>query len=117
MQVTGIVDVIWAGRRLLVEKGSTFKLGGIENEAVTFGRAVARSQKNVPTEVKVVTALPRGVRYDDVVFTGEAELQIQTDIGTIYVMSEAFIVGRPEIGDQGKMTIMFNAGSYEEILA
>ena len=44
-QVLGIVDIVWRGRNIPVEKGAKFRKGGIKNNAVTYGRGVGRAQE------------------------------------------------------------------------
>ncbi len=62
-QVLGIVDIVWRGRNLPVEKGAKFKLGGIMNTAVTYGRKVGRAQEFVGSEVTATTNLEAGQRW------------------------------------------------------
>ena len=41
MQTLGIVDIVWRGQKIPVEKGAKFRVGGIKQNAVTSGRRVA----------------------------------------------------------------------------
>lgn len=116
MQTIGIIDIVWGGRRLAVEKGAKILLGGLKNNSVMFGRGVARSQEFVASRVTATIVMPKGLRYDDVVGGDERELQALCDTGSTFVFPAAFITDRPEFGDDGKMAITWEAGEYEEIL-
>ena len=119
MQVLGIVDIVWKGRNIPVEKGAKLKLGGIKNNAVTYGRKVARAQEFVPSEISATTDLERGQTYREMYGVGEGELQVVCDTGQTYVFPEAFQTDRPEMtgGEGGKLELMWSAGLYEEIIA
>lgn len=116
-QSIGIVDITWKGLNLPVEVGSEFTPGGIANEAVPYGRGVMRSQKFEPSQISATILLAKGTRYDDIVTQGEDVLVVRADTGAIYTFPEAFIVGRPKVGSQGKVAIEWQAGAYEEVMA
>ncbi|MFN7001787.1 MAG: phage tail tube protein, partial [Elioraea tepidiphila] len=69
-QTLGIVDVVWRGRRLPVEKGAKFKPGGLVSKPVVTGRRVDRAEEFQPGEVKATTVLLRGQRLADLYSTG-----------------------------------------------
>ncbi|MDD9910184.1 MAG: phage tail tube protein [Ahrensia sp.] len=118
MQVLGIVDIVWRGRNIPVEAGGKFKVGGIQNTAVTYGRKVGRAQQFVGSEVTVVTNLERGQRFGNLWDEGEGELQVICDTGQTFVMMDAFLTERPEItGDEGgKIELKWAASAPEEVL-
>lgn len=116
-QTVGIVDCVWRGRRLPVEKGVKFTPGGIKNNTVKFGRGVARSQEFQESDITITTFLPKGTRYDDIVLMDEAELQVICDTGSTFVFPAAFLLKRPTVTDDGKFTLEWNAGEYEEIVS
>lgn len=117
-QVLGIVDILWQGRNVPVEKGAKFKVGGIFNNAVTYGRKTGRAQEYKGSEVEATTALERGQRFGDLYQTGEGELQIICDTGQTFVADDAFLVEQREIkgGEGGKVELKWAASDFEEIV-
>lgn len=116
MQTVGIVDLVWGGRRLAVEKGAKITVGGIANKSVVYGRGVMRSQEFMAHKITATVLIPKGLRYEDIIGPDERELQVITDIGTNYVFPNAYVVERPEWDDSGKLPITWEAGEYEELL-
>lgn len=119
-QTLGIVDIVWRGRNLPVETGATLRLGGIKNNAVTYGRKVSRSQEYQGSEISATTNLERGQRWGNTWDAGEGELQVICDTGQTYVFNDAFFVGDiPTItgGEGGKIALKWAASSPEEILS
>lgn len=117
-QVLGIVDVVWRGRNIPVEKGAKLKLGGIQNTAVTYGRKVGRAQEFVGSEITAVTNLERGQRLTELLNPGEGELQVMCDTGQTYSWSDAFLGERPEAtgGEGGKIELKWHAGEADEVV-
>lgn len=118
-QVLGIIDIIWQGRNIPVEKGAKLKLGGLKNNPVVYGRRVGRAQEYVPSEIEAVTVLERGQKFKELYGPGEGELQVQCDTGQSYVFPDAFLTDQIEMtgGEGGKLSLKWAAGDYEEILA
>lgn len=119
-QLLGIVDIVWRGRTLPVEKGATIRLGGMKNTGVTYGRKVGRAQEFQGTEVNATTNLERGQRATDLLLETEGELQVVCDTGQTFVIGDAFLEGdRPVItgGEGGKIQLKWMGGAAEEILA
>jgi hypothetical protein len=117
-QFLGIVDVSWRGQRIPVEKGAKVKIGGIQNNAVIFGRQVGRAQEFAASEITATTHLARGQRFKDLYAVGEGELQVICDTGQTYVWSDAFLTERPEMtsGEGGKIEMKWMAGEPEELI-
>jgi hypothetical protein len=117
-QVLGIVDIVWLGRNVRVEKGAKFKLGGVMNKAVVFGRSVGRAGEFMPSEIEAVTALERGQRMNDLYRNEEGELQVICDTGQSYVFPDAFLTDLREVtgSEGGKVSLKWSAGDYEEIV-
>ncbi|QXZ71870.1 phage tail tube protein [Agrobacterium sp. S7/73] len=118
-QVLGIVDIVWRGRNIPVEKGAKFRKGGIKNNAVTYGRGVGRAQEYQGSQVTATTHLERGQRLGSLLDPGEGELQIVCDTGQTYVLNDAFLEGDiPDVtgGEGGKIELKWAGGSPEEIL-
>lgn len=118
-QTLGIIDIVWKGRNVPVEKGAKLKLGGLKNNAVVYGRRVGRAQEYEASEVEAVTALERGQRISDLYTSEEGELQVQCDTGQTYTFPDAFLTENREMtgGEGGKITLKWSAGDYEEIVA
>jgi len=118
MQTLGIVDIVWRGRNIPVEKGAKFKIGGIKNNPVTYGRKVGRAQEFIGSEATATTNLERGQRWGNTWDAGEGELQVVCDTGQTYVMDDAFLTDIPEItgGEGGKIELQWMASAPEEIL-
>lgn len=119
-QVLGIVDIVWRGRQLSVEKGAKIRPGGIKNNAVTYGRGVGRAQEYQGSEVTATVNLEKGQRWGNLWNPGEGELQVICDTGQTFVIGDAFFVDDiPEItgGEGGKIELKWAGGSAEEIVA
>lgn len=116
-QAVGIIDLVWRGRRIAVEKGAKVKLGGIQNKTVEWGRGAARSQEFVHSSVECTTILLKGQKATDLYTPEEGELQIQMDTGQVIVAHAAWMTDRPDVtaGEGGKVPLKFAFGDYEEI--
>ncbi|NKX16158.1 hypothetical protein HGG75_10350 [Ochrobactrum pseudogrignonense] len=116
-QVLGIVDIVWRGRNIPVEKGAKIKVGGIKNNAVTYGRKVGRAgvrgfgshRDNEPR---------KGQRYGGLWDEGEGELQVVCDTGQTFIFADAFLTDHPDItgGEGGKIELKWAGGAPEEVL-
>ena len=118
-QTLGIVDIVWRGKNIPVEKGAKLKLGGIRNNHVVYGRKVGRAQEFFASEITASTVLEKGQSAKEFNFSGEGELQVLCDTGQTYVWPDAFLVGEPpEItgGEGGKIELKWAAGEPEEII-
>lgn len=40
MQTLGIIDIVWQGQKIPVEKGAKVRVGGLKANVVTYGRRV-----------------------------------------------------------------------------
>ena len=117
-KVLGIIDIVWKGTNIPVEKGAKLKLGGIKNNTVTFGRKVARAQEFVGSEITATTHLQRGQRYAEIYQEDEGELQVTCDTGQTYTFPDAFLTDQPEMtgGEGGKIELKWAGGDYEEVV-
>ena len=118
-QVLGIIDILWRGRNIPVEKGAKIRLGGIKNNTVVYGRKAGRAQEYQETTVSATTNLEKGQRLTNLLNPGEGELQVRCDTGQTFVMKDAFLAGdRSEAtgGEGGKIELNWAAGTPEEIL-
>ncbi|ANM05228.1 hypothetical protein AMC78_CH03159 [Rhizobium phaseoli] len=118
-QVLGIVDIVWRGRNIPVEKGAKIKVGGIKNNVVTYGRKAGRAQEFEASEVTATTNLEAGQRWGNLWNPGEGELQVVCDTGQTFVFGDAFLTDIPEItgGEGGKIELKWAGGEPDEVLA
>ncbi|MGN6777571.1 phage tail tube protein [Rhizobium sp.] len=120
MQTLGIIDIVWRGTNIPVEKGAKLRLGGIKNNSVTYGRKVGRAEEYQGSEITATTNLEKGQSLTNLLDPGEGELQVKCDTGQTYVWEDAFLDGdRPEAtgGEGGKIELKWAGGTPEEILA
>ncbi len=117
-QTLGIVDVVWRGRTLDVERGASVKLAGTLNTAVVAGRRVHRAESFEAGEVKATMVLKRGDRIAEVDGPREGELTVLCDTGQTYTWPDAFLTVRPMFtgGEGGKMELTWAVGEGEELL-
>lgn len=118
-QTLGIIDIVWKGRNIPVEKGAKLKLGGMKNNGVVYGRKVGRAQEFEGSEIEAVTALERGQRMSELYTAEEGELQVQCDTGQTYTFPDAFLTDNREMtgGEGGKIPLKWMASDYEEIVS
>lgn len=118
MQTLGIVDLVWRGEKLPIEKGGKYERGGLKNMPVIYGRQVGRSQEFVAGKVTATMPLERGRSLSALFASGEGELQVLCDTGQSYVHNDAFITNTPNHtgGDGGKVELEFAFGEGEELI-
>lgn len=116
-QSVGIIDLVWRGTRIPVEKGAKIKLGGVQNATVAYGRGAARSQEFVASTVEATTILLSGQKASDLYTNEEGELQVQMDTGQTIVAHAAWMTDRPDItgGEGGKVPLKWAFGDWEEV--
>ena len=118
-QTLGVVDIVWKGRTIPVEKGAKITLGGLKNNPVIYGRWVDRAQEMVATEVEAVTNLRRGDRLSDLMSPDEGELQVVCDTGQTFTVRDAFLVDPVSAtgGEGGKVNLKWSGPEAEEVVA
>lgn len=117
-QSLGIVDITWNGVKLPIEKGATFKQGGLINKSVIAGRQVFYSQEWSAAAVKATTPLTKGQSIDAIINASPAELQFTCDTGQTFVMTSAFLTGQLEVtgGEGGKLTLTWEGDEAQELI-
>jgi len=118
-QYVGIVDIVWRGQTLDVEKGAKARIGGIKNNVVIMNRKVGRAQEFQDSEVSATVNLARGQSAVKLFDPGEGELQVKCDSGQTYIWTDAFLSGdRPTFtgGEGGKIELKWSGGEPEEQL-
>ena len=117
-QTLGVIDIVWKGRNIPVEKGAKLKLGGLKNNAVVYGRRVGRAQEYEASEIEAVTAYERSQSMKALYDSGEGELQVLCDTGQTFVFADAFLTDNRELtgGEGGKIPLKWSAGDWEEII-
>lgn len=119
MQVLGIVDIVWKGVNVPVEKGAKLRLSGIKNNAVTFGRRLGRAGEFQGSEITAKTHLKKGQSWSEIYGEGEGELQVHCDTGQIYTFPEAFLVDDiPSLtgGEGGSIELKWAGDVWEELI-
>ena len=106
-QVLGIIDAVWIGRKIPLEKGAKFNPGGIKNNVVIAGRQVGRSGEMTASMLDGVTWLAAGQKLGDILPAGEGELQVICDTGQVFVVPDAFRTDVPDVtgGEGGKVPV------------
>lgn len=117
-QTLGIVDIVWKGKGIPVEKGAKFKPGGLLNTPVVLSRRVDRSANFEAGEVTATTTLQRGQRLMDLLDAVEGELTVLCDTGQTLSWPDAFLTVLPEAtgGEGGKIELKWAVGTPEELL-
>lgn len=118
-QVLGVIDIVWKGRTIPVEKGAKITLGGLKNSPVIYGRRVDRAQEGVATTVEAVTNLRRGERLRDLYGPEEGELQVVCDTGQTFTIRDAFLTEPIAAtgGEGGKIPLNWAGSEAEEVVA
>ena len=119
-QVLGIIEISWLGKNIPVEKGAKIRLGGMKNNAVTYGRKVGSAKEFQGSEISAKTHLEKGQRFGELYSTEEeGELSVICDTGQTYIFADAFFVDdRPDMtgGEGGSIELKWAAGDYQEVL-
>ena len=117
-QTLGVVDIVWKGKRIPVEKGAKFKPGGMKNSNVLLATRVDRAVSFEAGEVSATTVLLRGQSFQGLYSTGEGELQVICDTGQSLIWSDAFLNDLIEGtgGEGGKIEFKWTVGVPEELL-
>jgi len=117
-QLVGIIDIVWRGVFVPVEKGAKYKPAAIKNNAMAYGRQVGRAQEFVPGEATATTHFAKGRRLKDLYTSEEGELQVHLDTGQVYVHPDAFLTEPIELtgGEGGKVELKWAFGPGEEII-
>ena len=98
MQTLGIIDIVWKGQKIPVEKGAKLRVGGLKSNVVTYGRRVAYAHEYQASEITATTHLARGQSFRALYSTGEGELQVLCDTGQACIFADAFLADdRPEL--------------------
>ncbi len=116
-QFLGIIDIVWRGVNIPVDKGAKYRPGGIQNNVVTTGRKVGRSQEFIGAEITATSHFEKGQRWGNTWDPGEGELQLLCDSGQTFVHNDAFLTEIPEIDEaEGSFDLKWAASPGEEIL-
>ncbi|QHI96058.1 hypothetical protein GT348_07245 [Aristophania vespae] len=116
-QTLGIIRFFWRGKQYDTDKSSSIKLSGIKNNDVHANFRTLRSSEYQGGQVKVnVNATTEMSLNDFDPSLGENELQLQTDLGTTIVVSDAWVREQPEWAGGGKpASVVFSFNTYQEV--
>lgn len=115
-QTLGIIRLYWRGKLYDTQKGVKFRLPGVKNEDVAGNFRTLRSQQYQVGQVQAtVIPTPGASPTDFDPSAGEGELQLQSDTGKIWVISDAYVRELPEWSDDGKAPVTWSFNTYQEI--
>ena len=116
-QTVGIIDAIFNGVKIPLEKGATFNPGGLKNNPVIVGRQVHRSQEMTASMLKGTTVLRRGQKLSSLIPKDEGELQVKCDTGQTFTVPDAFLQNIPDVtgGEGGKIQLEFAGSEATEL--
>lgn len=117
-QTLGIVDMIWRGVALDIEKGAKIKLGGFKQVPVLVQGKTKYSRQYEASEITATTVINRGQDPNDLWAEGEGELQCNCDTGQSFILPDAFLTNRPNMtaGEGGKSELAWSGGIAETLL-
>ncbi len=119
-QLLGIIDIIYKGQNIPVEKGAEIRPGGYKATSVAAGRKNGYSEEYQGSLVTCTTTLSKGQRWSNTYTRGEGELQVRCDTGQTFVIGDAAFTGDiPNItgGEGGKIKLQWEGSAAEEILS
>jgi len=117
-QTIGVVKLWWRGKPYTVAKGVKWRLPGMQNEDQPMTDRTLRSQRWNPGMCQATPAITSNSDEDDFdPALGEGELQIQTDIGTVYVFPDAYVRAKPDVQDNGQAPVTWTLNTYQKISA
>ncbi len=118
-QTLGVIDIVWRGTALDVEKGAKIKLGGWKQNPVLVQGKTKYAREYEASEITCTSVVNRGQDIPGLFAGGEGELQCNCDSGQSFIFSDAFLVNRPDMtGDAagGKLEMKWAAGEPETLL-
>ncbi len=115
-QALGVIDAIYRGMKIPLEKGAKFNPGGYKQNPVIAGGQVYYSREPVASQLTGTTVLKKGQKLADLVPTGEGELQVLCDTGQTFVVPDAFRTEVPDLtgGEGGKIELKFQGSAATE---
>lgn len=116
-QTLGLIEVIWRGVKITVEKGGTFQAGGLMNHAVITGKQVDFAQEMIAGKCTATKRLTRGETLSALWAAGQGELQVQCDTGQTFIVPDAFLTNTPSFtaGEGGKVPLEWAFGTVTEV--
>lgn len=117
-QTLGVIDIVWRGVALDIEKGAKVKLGGWKQNVVLVQGKTKRAREYEASEITATTVVNRGQDPNDLWADGEGELQCNCDTGQSFIFPDAFLTNRPNMtgGEGGKSELAWAAGPAETLL-
>jgi hypothetical protein len=100
-QSLGIIDLIFGGTKLAVDKGASFMTGGLISTPVVAGRQITNSQQMMPASVKASFPLTAGMSLAALKALNGSELQVKCDTGQTYIINGAFFSKDPAVKGGG----------------
>ncbi|MFT9382055.1 phage tail tube protein [Gluconobacter sp.] len=117
-QTIGVVKIWWRGKKYDVQKGVRWRLPGMQNEDQDATDRTLRSMRwnhGMAQATVMITSSSDEDDFDPAL--GEGELQIQTDIGAVYVFPDAYTRAKPDVQDNGQAPVNWTLNTYQKISA
>lgn len=117
-QTLGVIDMVWRGVALDVEKGAKVIIGGWKQNPVLVQGKTKWAREYVASEITAMVPLNRGQDPNVLWAGGEGELQCNCDTGQSFIFPDAFLTNRPDMtgGEGGKMEVKWAGGIPETLL-
>ncbi|GAC87866.1 hypothetical protein Gbth_017_175 [Gluconobacter thailandicus F149-1 = NBRC 100600] len=117
-QTIGISQVWWRGKKYDTPKGTKWRIPGMQNEDQDASTRTLRSMRWNKGMAQATIFITKDADEDDFdPALGEGELQIQTDLGTVYVFPDAYVKAKPDVQDNGQAPVTWTLNTYQKISA
>lgn len=116
-KVVGQVRIKVDGQQLSTSGEATLDIGGPMREAVAGDyEAGAFSEKTAESKLTVTLLYKKGVSLTDLRAIDNATTVLETDNGHTWMQRNAYVSDVISFGQDGKATVVFQAGPAEEVL-
>jgi hypothetical protein len=118
-QSLGIIDLLWGGMKLSVDKGATFMTGGLISTVVIAGRSVTNSQQYMAAKVTASFPLTKGMSIASLKALNGTEMQVICDTGQTYTINGAFLTKDPTVkgGPGNNVSAEWGGPEAQEVLS
>lgn len=117
-QVVGRLKIKIDGAMQPTAQGkATMNIGGVTREAVPGDyESGSFMEKQVPSETDFEVLLKKGVSLANLRAIDNATLTLETDIGTSYIVRNAYCADAITVGQEGSAKVKFMGPPAEEVL-
>lgn len=105
------------GKIIDSNKGATLDVGGVmRTSSTTSGGQVNFTEEVKPSRLECSVDHTAAVSIDELRAIADATINVETDVGSTYVINHAFLVEPPKTGDQdGVIQLIFEGQPAEEM--